>query len=262
MKEFFILLLVYITVGSTIAKPPENIVVKLSENIDLEMIYIPPGEFYMGSPAEEWKRQGDEGPVRKVKISKGFYLGKYEITQQQWEWIMKESPSVFQGFEDSDQRPVDRVSWEDCQLFIQRINALEKGTFRLPTEAEWEYACRAGSTERFPWGVDSTYRGLFEHAWFFSRSEGKSHPVGTKKPNAWGLYDMHGNVWEWVSDWVGPYSNQMQTDPAGPESGEKKVIRGGSWFNEPEALRCANRNAHIVQSRQTNNGLRVVLEIP
>ena len=265
MKAIFILLLICTTAVAdepAAANPPGHIVVKFSEEIDLEMIHIPPGEFYMGSPAGAKDRQGDEGPVRKVRISQGFYLGKYEVTQEQWEWIMKENPSVFQGYEDSHRRPVERVTWEDCRLFIKRLNALGKGVFRLPTEAEWEYACRAGSTGRFPWGEDPSYSGLSDHAWFYSRSEGTSQPVGRKEPNAWGLYDMHGNVWEWVSDWFGPYPGQTQTDPTGPESGEKKVIRGGSWFNEPEALRPANRNAHVPQSRQTNTGLRLVLESP
>jgi formylglycine-generating enzyme required for sulfatase activity len=260
MKMIFFLLVGSIAVNAGLAKPAEEIAIELSEGITLEMVYIPPGEFDMGSPEAEKNRQLDEGPVRKVGISRGFFLGKYEITQAQWKAIMKENPSVFHGFEDSDRRPVERVTWEDCQLFVKRLNARGKGVFRLPTEAEWEYACRAGSAERFPWGVDLAYSGLFEHAWFFSRSEGTSHPVGSKEPNAWGLYDMHGNVWEWVADWYGPYPSEPQIDPLGPESGQKKVIRGGSWFNEPEALRSANRNAHHIQSRQTNTGLRVVLE--
>ena len=236
-------------------------ILQLSDNVMLEMIYIPPGDFLMGSPDDEYMRQPDEGPVTKVTISKGFYMGKYVVTQQQWEALMEYNPSTFHRFEDSPQRPVDRVSWEDTQMFLERINELGIGNFRLPTEAEWEYACRAGSTDRFPWGVDSNYRELFNHAWFFSRSIGQSRPVGQKKPNEWGLYDMFGNVWEWCSDWMGPFSGNHEVDPVGPEHGERKIIRGGSWFNEPEALRSANRNAHIPQSRQTNNGFRLVLDI-
>lgn len=241
---------------------PETITIHLSDSVVLEMVYIPPGEFFMGSPDDEADRQADEGPVRKVTISNGFYMGKFVVTQLQWETIMGNNPSVFHGFPDSPQRPVERVSWDDTQLYLERLNALDLGHFRLPTEAEWEYACRAGSTGRYPWGVDSSFRELFHHAWFFSRSIGQSHPVGQKKPNAWGLYDIHGNVWEWVSDWMAPYADTDEVDPTGPATGQRKIIRSGSWFNEPEALRSANRNAHIPQSRQTNNGFRLVLQIP
>lgn len=265
MKNTLIIIVFLIGLKQNIrAELPANIIIYLTDSVKLEMVYISPGEFFMGSPDTEAGRQSDEGPVRKVTISKGYYLGKYEVTQQQWQTIMGNNPSVFHKFPDSPQRPVERVSWDDSQLFLDRLNSMgfADGLFRLPTEAEWEYACRAGSTERFPWGIDSNFRELHQNAWFFSRSEGQSHPVGTKKPNAWGLYDMHGSVWEWTSDWMGSYDGADLTDPKGPETGERKIIRGGSWFNEPEALRCANRNAHITKSRQTNNGIRLVLQIP
>lgn len=265
MKNAIVLIILLFCLGKNAkAEPPAYLTIHLSDSVILEMVYIFPGDFFMGSPDDEIGRQPDEGPVRKVTISKGYYLGKYVVTQQQWETVMGNNPSVFQNFPDSPQRPVERVSWDDTQLFLERLNSmdLDRGHFRLPTEAEWEYACRTGSSGRYSWGVDSSYRELFHHAWFNSRSEGQSHPVGLKKPNDWGLYDMHGNVWEWVSDWMASYENAAVVDPKGPETGEKKIIRGGSWFNEPEALRCANRNAHITQSRQTNNGFRLVLEIP
>jgi len=265
MKNTFVLIILLICLGqNAMAEPPSELTIHLSDSVKLEMVYIAPGDFLMGSANDEAGRQSDEGPVRKVVISQGYYLGKYVVKQQQWEAIMGNNPSVFHNLPYSPQRPVERVSWDDTQLFLERLNTLDltKGIFRLPTEAEWEYACRAGSGGRYPWGVDSSFRELFHHAWFNSRSEGMSHPVGLKKANAWGLYDIHGNVWEWVSDWMGSYEDAEVVDPMGPTTGERKVLRSGSWFNEPEALRCANRNAHITQSRQTNNGLRLVLQLP
>jgi formylglycine-generating enzyme required for sulfatase activity len=156
------------------------------------------------------------------------------------------------------------VSWRDTQDFLSRLNALNlEGTFRLPTEAEWEYAARAGTTSRFGFGDDPEYGDLSQHAWFYSRAEGRSHNVGLKKPNAWGLFDMHGNVWEWCSDWFAPYANDLAvTNPQGPALGTHRVIRGGSWFNEPEALRSANRHRHDPDSRQTNLGLRLIWVLP
>jgi len=229
-------------------------------NIPTYFIRIAKGSFLMGSKLSETGSQPDEAPQHKVTISKEFYLGQYEVTQSQWQAVMDENPSVFKHNGVSGNLPVEMVSWDDIQLFLQKLNSFGIGVFRLPTEAEWEYACRAGSYDRFPWGNDPEYELLSEYAWFYSRAEGKSHPVGQKKPNAWNLYDMQGNVWEWCMDWYGNYSGEQVTDPQGAEQGTGRIIRGGSWFNEPEALRCANRHRHPIDSRQTNIGLRLILE--
>ena len=155
-------------------------------------------------------------------------MGTFEITQGQWSAMMGENPSTFQRHEEAGRLPFERVSWDDAQAFIARLIALTEGHFRLPTEAEWEYVYRAG----------------------------------TKQANPWGLYDLHGSVWEWCSDWFGAYDGAASTNPTGSEAGTHKLIRGGSWFNEPEALRCANRHRHPQDSRQTNLGLRVVWSEP
>lgn len=234
--------------------------VVLPDGTIIEFVYIPAGTFAMGSAPAEQDRHGDEDPVRQVTISNGFYLGKYEVTQQQWISVMQSNPSVFQKDTDHLQKPVDWVSWNDCQQFIRKLNNLNLGQFRLPTEAEWEYACRAGSTSRYYWGDDLKDEEVYEHAWAFSRAAGKSHLVGTKKPNAWNLYDMSGNVWEWCSDWRGPYHPSDTIDPTGPAEGKRKIYRGGSWFNKPSTLRSANRHGHEPDMRGTNAGLRLVLE--
>lgn len=233
----------------------------LANSIQMDFIQIAPCTFMMGSDSDELERHGDEDPVRNVTISKDFYLGKFEVTQEQWLAIMGNNPSTFTDKADWAKHPVDNVSWDDCQLFIEKLDSLGVGTFRLPTEAEWEYACRAGTTTRFYWGTDSTNSVLHDHAWGFSRAEGRSHPVGLKKPNNWGLFDMSGNVWEWCSDWRGPYQDGDTLDPIGPQSGKSKIYRGGSWFNEPAALRSANRHGHPPDTRWTNAGLRLVLEV-
>jgi len=235
--------------------------VNLPDGTTIEFVYIPAGNFKMGSAPDEQDRHGDEGPARKVTISKGFYLGKYEVTQQQWISVMQYNPAVFQKEANYLQKPIDWVSWFDCQEFISQLNQLGVGHFRLPTEAEWEYACRAGTETRYYWGYDVEDNKVYQNAWAFSRAEGKSHPVGLKKPNAWGLYDMSGNVWEWCSDWRGPYNPSDTINPSGPLEGTKKIYRGGSWFNKPSTLRSANRHSHEPDVRGTNAGLRLVLEI-
>jgi formylglycine-generating enzyme required for sulfatase activity len=176
-----------------------------------EFCLIPAGSFNMGDKSF--------GPIHQVTISRAFYMGKYPVTQAQWQSLMGNNPSNFNGAD----RPVENVSWDNCQAFISRLNNLGKGTFRLPTEAEWEYSCRAGSTGTF------SDEQLEQYAWFGVNSGGQSQPVGRKKPNAWGLYDMHGNVEEFCQDWYEDYSAGAITDPQGPASGEVRVTRGGGW---------------------------------
>ena len=191
----------------------------------LEMVLIPAGTFTMGSPSDEQDRDSDEGPQHQVTITKDFYMGKYEVTQTQWQAVMGNNPSYFSG----TNNPVERVSWNDCQSFIGKLNALGLGTFRLPTEAEWEYACRAGTTTRFYWGNDPSYSEIGNYAWYGGNSGSKTHEVGQRLPNDWGLYDMSGNVWEWCQDWYGSYPSGSQVDPTGQQSGSSRVLRGGVW---------------------------------
>ena len=195
----------------------------------MEFVGIPPGEFLMGSTSRH--ADDDEKPVTQVRISQGFYLGKYEVTQDQWQAVMGDNPSDFSG---CGRCPVEKVSWEDAQVFIGRLNARSGGErYRLPTEAEWEYAARAGTTTGTyagdvtePLGNDPVVNGI---AWYDENSGGRTHPAGQKAPNGFGLYDMLGNVYEWVGDWKGDYPGGAVTDPAGPGSGSERVFRGGGW---------------------------------
>ncbi len=174
----------------------KEIRVDLGDGVAMELILIPAGEFLMGSPESEWGRDSSEGPQHSVKITKPFYLGRYEVTQQEWEAVMGSNPSRWKG----PRRPVESVSWQDCREFIEKLNETsgESLEFRFPFEAEWEYACRAGTTTAWSFG-DNPY-DLEHHAWFVGNSEGQTHAVGKKKPNPWGLYDVHGNVSEWCAD--------------------------------------------------------------
>ncbi len=212
----------------------------------MEMIYVAPGTFTMGSPSTEDGRDGDEIQHR-VRLTKGFWLGKYEVTQAQWKSVMGENPSCFQG----DNRPVENVSWEDCQRFIRKINSAQNCVVRLPTEAEWEFACRAGSSGRF--GGNGN---LDDMGWDGGNSASGTHPVGQKLANAWGFYDMHGNVWEWCSDWYGDYGGDA-TDPIGPASGVVRVLRGGGWFGDARDCRSARRGWDLPVYRAFNLGLRL-----
>ena len=213
----------------------KEISVDLASGVKLEMVLVPTGEFLMGTPGNS----GDEQQHR-VRISNPFYLGKYLVTQEQWEAVMGSNPSHFKG----PQNPVEDVSWDDCQQFLDKLNAKPRsgrGKFQLPTEAQWEYACRAGSKTRYCFGDEES--GLGEYAWYNANSGNKTHPVGEKKPNAWGLYDMHGNVWEWCQDWYdgGYYAKSPMDDPAGPATGSDRVIRGGSWDGGARFCRSAYR---------------------
>ena len=193
----------------------------LGAGIKLDMVLIPAREFQMGSPESE-KYHQDNALQHEVTLTKPFYMGKYEVTQEQWESVMGNSPS---SRTKGAKLPVTNVSWEDCQEFIKKLNEKTSGGYRLPTEAEWEYACRAGTTTAYSVGdkitpKDANYR---------DSKIGEPVAVGSYKPNAFGLYDMHGNVWEWCEDWYADYQAGAVTDPKGPATGERRVLRGGSF---------------------------------
>ena len=210
----------------------------LGNGVKLEMILIPAGDFLMWEPL-------NRGEQPRVRITKPFYLCKYLVTQEQWETVMGSNPSHFKG----PQNPVERVSWDDCQQFLDKLNAkVGGGKFSLPSEAQWEYACRAGSTTKYCFGDDEARLG--EYAWYRDNSGSKTHPVGEKKPNAWGLYDMHGNVWEWCQDgptvgarYRGYLAKSHIDDPAGPATGALRVLRGGCWDFPAGGLRSGHHNA-------------------
>ena len=194
--------------------PPKELAVDLGGGVTIDLIFIPAGSFMMG--------EGSDGPAHMVTITKPFYLGKYEVTQEQWQAVTGRNPNRPELLK----APVVTVSWEDCQVFLGKLNAKtgEQGSkFALPTEAQWEYACRAGSTAQYCFGDDAAQLG--DYAWYRTNSEHKPHPVGEKKPNAWGLYDMHGNVWEWCADWYDRayYANSPADDPTGPAGGSSRV---------------------------------------
>ena len=209
---------------------------------------IPAGTFLMGCE--------NEGPVHQVTISRNFYMGKYPVTQTQWEAVMGTNPS---NFTEAD-RPVEQVSWDDCQEFIKRLNAVGKGTFRLPTEAEWEYACRAGSSGIFCFGDDESQLG--DYAWYSVNSGSQTQPVGKKKPNAWGLHDMHGNVWEWCQGLYDDYGAGSQTDPQGPLSTSLpfpvRVFRGGCWRGNAGFAASAHRGGRGPGYKNSILGFRLV----
>jgi formylglycine-generating enzyme required for sulfatase activity len=217
------------------SKTADSLTVDLGGGVKMELVLIRPGSFMMGSEGGNF---ADEKPVHKVTITKPFYIGKCEVTQGEWQAVMGTNPSSFKG----EKNPVETVSWNDCQTFIAKLNEkVAQGAFRLPTEAEWEYACRAGSSTAFCYGDDEKQLG--DYAWYSGNRSETTHPVGKKKPNAWGLYDMHGNVWEWCQDWYGSgyYSDGPDSDPQGPSSGLTRVLRGGSWSYDPVSCRSAGR---------------------
>ena len=205
----------------------------IHEKTGIEMVFIPAGEFRMGSNSGS----SDEKPVHTVKITRPFYMGKYEVTQGEWQRVMGTNPSHFKG----DRSPVELVGWEKCQAFAAKAG----DGLGLPTEAEWEYACRAGTATAYSFGDDASDLGRY--AWYDSNSGDKTHPVGGKLPNAWGLFDMHGNVWEWCSDWLHEsyYARSPTDDPQGPSScswRSWRVHRGGSCYSERQVCRSATRS--------------------
>lgn len=235
----------------------------LGGTVTITLLPVPGGAFPMGS------RDGDpdEGPVRRVSVSP-FLLGRTTVTGGQYSVVMGENPSRFFG--DAD-LPVEQVSWEDAARFCNRLSDLaglepcyreidwfcdfSADGYRLPTEAEWEYACRAGSTSAFSCGDDES--ALVHVAWFKTNSGGRTHPVGQKKPNAWGFHDMHGNVWEWTNDWFGQYPERQEADPVGPSAGVFRVKRGGGWFYEAFQCRSTYRSNFAPHFRDHLTGFRI-----
>jgi formylglycine-generating enzyme required for sulfatase activity len=244
----------------TYAQSPKE----LTNSIGMKLVLIPKGTITMGSPESEQGRQKDE-VHHEVTISKDYYLGVYEVTQAQYEKVMGANPSYFKDNAvrgDSSNHPVELVPWEDAVEFCKKLSDLPEEkkagrVYRLPTEAEWEYACRAGSKVAYSFGEDS--KSLGDYAWFGGNSGVQTHPVGEKKANAWGLYDMHGNVWEWCSDWYGEYPKGAVSDPSGPNEGSRRVGRGGSWGNGAAGCRSADRSRDVPSVRGSSSGFRVAL---
>ena len=263
MKKFLILFFVILSViAITGCGSNETFVIK---EINLEMVKCPEGSFMMGSSEEELGRLEDE-KLHLVTFTKPFYIGKYEVTQSQYSALMDKNPSVFIGANN----PVEMVSYNDAKAFCDKmnlkyLNILPKGyKFDLPTEAQWEYACRAGTNTALNNGKNLTKEegacpNLDEVAWYCENSGKTTHEAGQKKPNAWGIYDMHGNVWEWCRDWYGEYPKEDVTDPTGAYSGSNRVNRGGSWNNNARNCRSANRNNNNPDNRNNNIGFRIVL---
>lgn len=236
--------------------PPESVAPAIQERTfgGIEFVWCPPGSFLMGTPGDIVH----EIP-HKVTLTRPFWIGKYPVTQRQWLRVMGQNPSHFRGEE--LEAPVEQVSWDDAQAFCSEVSRVESIQFRLPSEAEWEYACRAGSAGSFCF--DSPYVGeLLDYAWYSANSHDTTHPVGQKKPNGWGIYDMHGNVWEWCQDWFGDYSADAVTDPSGPPEGSRRVRRGGGWRRSAEFCSSSSRNASFPGIRLITMGFRVVVEIP
>ncbi|MBQ7589726.1 MAG: formylglycine-generating enzyme family protein [Verrucomicrobia bacterium] len=246
----------------------KNFTISLSDTVDLNMIWIEPGTFIMGSPEDELGRWDDE-VQHEVTLTKEYWLGKYEVTQAQYKAVMGKNPSYFWLGNDW---PVEQVSWDDAMDFCAKLTAIEKEAGRvpegygytLPTEAQWEYACRAGTTTALNSGKDlssvNKCSEMDEVGWYGYNSDDMSQRVGQKQPNAWGLYDMHGNVWEWCSDWRGDYPTSAVVDPKGPDTGWNHIMRGGSWANPAVTCRSARRGNPLGGSSGGNLiGFRVAL---
>ncbi|OQY59787.1 MAG: hypothetical protein B6245_04790 [Desulfobacteraceae bacterium 4572_88] len=231
----------------------------ITNTLGMRFVYIPAGTFMMGSPEDEAGRYNNE-VLHQVTLTKTFLMQTTPVTQWQWKAVMGKNPSHFK--DGGNDCPVENVLWEDAQQFIKKLNEHEgKTLYRLPTEAEWEYACRAGSSTRFCFGDDENR--LSEYAWYDGNSGGKTHPVGQKKPNAWGLYDMHGNVWEWCQDWFGDYPSGDITDPAGPlKPGSARVDRGGGCFFSARICRSACRVRDLPGGRYHFLGFRLLRLAP
>ncbi|MGD0090549.1 MAG: bifunctional serine/threonine-protein kinase/formylglycine-generating enzyme family protein [Planctomycetota bacterium] len=236
--------------------PGQKLALDLSRGVKLELVLVPAGAFLMGSPETEKDRGLDE-IQHQVALSKPFYMGKYAVTQEQYEAVMGHNPSFFKG----PKHPVERVPWNDAQQFCIKASAVTGKTILLPSEAQWEYACRAGTATRFNTGGQDS--ALEQAAWFDRNADRRTHPVGQQEPNAWGLFDMHGNVWEWMQDFYSEkyYAESPPVDPRGPAEGRARVLRGGSWDCAPDRCRSARRGSGFPGIRANNRGFRCMVDL-
>ena len=225
------------------------------KGVEFKMIKVEGGTFRMGATSEQGSGEGDEKPVHYVTLS-DYHIGETEVTQELWQAVMGSNPSYFKG---DNQRPVENVSWDDCQEFIKKLNRLTGKKFRLPTEAEWEYAARGGKYSKDYVYKYSGSNDADEVAWYDDNSGYNTHPVKTKKANKLGLYDMSGNVWEWCNDWYGDYQSNSQTNPTGPSEGESRVLRGGGWCYFDMGVRVSRRDYLTPGYRHIIIGLRLAL---
>ena len=234
--------------GNAISIPVKN-------GISIEMVKVEAGTFMMGATSEMENPTDNEKPVHQVTLTNDYYMGKYEVTQALWQTVMGSNPSEFNG----GTLPVETVNWNDCQEFISKLNSMTGRKFRLPTEAEWEYAARGGKKSRsYQYSGSSN---ISDVAWYDGNSGSKTHPVGTKQANELGIYDMTGNVWEWCQDWYGSYSSSSQTNPTGAVSGAHRVYRGGSWDFYAGRCRLSYRRYGTPDYRNSILGLRLALSV-
>jgi len=254
--------------GVNLASAETQLTLDLGDHVTMTLTRIPAGTFRMGSPMTERDRLSSEGPPRKVTISKPFGLGIHEVTQEQWTAVMGTTPWMGKDYaQTSVTGAASHICWNDAAAFCRRLSAKAGPTLRLPTEAEWEYACRAGSQARFSFGDDADYSHLGDYAWYAANAwdigRPYAHPVGQKKANEFGLYDMHGNVWEWCADWwANSYANAGTTDPAGPASGAYRVLRGGAFYVYGPAGLCrsAARGLGRPDLGWSGSGFRVAVD--
>ncbi|QOV90949.1 formylglycine-generating enzyme family protein [Humisphaera borealis] len=241
-------------VGCAPAQPPNTapaqhrVTAPIVNSIGMTLVPIQPGTFNMGTPPTD----ADDETQHQVTLTRGFMMGATEVTQTQWQAVMGNNPSCFKG----DDLPVEQVSWDDAVAFCTKLSQKEGKKYRLPTEAEWEYACRAGKS--------GSYAGtgrLDDMGWYRDNSGDKTHPVGQKTQNDWGLHDMHGNVHEWCNDWYGDYPANPVTDPQGPVGGRSRVLRGGSWGISFLGCRSGSRTGYAPGGRVDFIGFRLLLEL-
>jgi formylglycine-generating enzyme required for sulfatase activity len=236
------------------------ITLDLGKGVTLKLLSIIKGKFEMGSPKSEKGHQDNEGSAHTVIISRPYYLGMYPVTQAQFAAVLGRNPSSFKGEKTGD-NPVETVTFDEAEEFCAKLAALTGRPVRLPTEAEWEFACRATSSDRFCFG--DSEKELADYAWFAANSGGATHPCGQKAHNPWGLYDIYGNVWQWCSDYYAEvYPDGEATDPEGPATGRYRVVRGGSWSTAADLCRSASRGINDPKNKHNQLGFRVALDDP